>query len=82
MIRLLFVLIAAFGCLIYACQFSTTTEPSQAVASTETNDAAQKNLKAVHKVNSAFESGDFSSIRSLFADSNRPCRGKRRCGRP
>lgn len=50
-----------------ACQNEKKNETTSAAAN-KTEEATQRNLETVHVINKAFETGDFSKVRSLIAD--------------
>jgi predicted SnoaL-like aldol condensation-catalyzing enzyme len=66
--KLTFVLGAALCCLVFACQTTVNTDPAAVSATPAIDNAGEKNLEAMHTVNKAFETGDFSAIRGLLAD--------------
>ena len=65
--KLSFVLFASLFFLLFACQFTASTDPASASATPATDEAAEKNLETMHTLNKAFETGDFSAIKDLLA---------------
>ncbi|HRI20205.1 MAG TPA: nuclear transport factor 2 family protein [Panacibacter sp.] len=62
------IIAAALLAVCMSCNSGNETKPEETSAAPAADSAAIKNLDAVRTINKAFETGDFSTVRSLIAD--------------
>lgn len=64
----LIIVAAAMLAVCMSCNSGNKTKPAETPAAPAADSAAIKNLNALHSINKAFETGDFSTVRSVIAD--------------